>query len=259
MLDNVGVIVIANDGKIRNCHQLNEKFFSNFLKSHIFCALTPLVLGCENLDNNHTHSNGLTCNEFAASLSHQVARNFSIVFELDWVLFLEDDAILSENFLTALGNLIEFNNFAEKELAFHLFPEQFGLLKTTHDKLFSVIILPDYAVGYLMNLEAIKFTVGFTHIVQNFLADWPKFIKKISWFAPHESMIRHPKLDSKHDNKISSIEKFRRLKHDSYSFYDKLFSREMLRKIILVLLKPLTKAYGNSSIKAPALRTRYFK
>ena len=174
-------------------------------------------------------------------------------------MFLEDDAILNDNFLTVLSNLIEYNNFAEKELAFHLFPEQFGLLKATHDKLFSIIILPDYAVGYLMNLEAIKFTVGFTHIVQNFLADWPKFIKKISWFAPYESMIRHPKLDYEYNDKISSIEKFRRLKYDSYSFYDKLFSRGMLRKIILVLLKPLTKAYGNSSIKAPALRTRYFK
>ena len=189
MLDNVGVVVIANDGKIRNFHQLNDDFFSKFSKSHVFCALTPLVLGCENLDNYHTHNNSLTCNELAASLSHQVARNFSIVFELDWVLFLEDDAILNDNFLTVLSNLIECNNFAEKELAFHLFPEQFGLLKATHDKLFSIIILPDYAVGYLMNLEAIKFTVGFTHIVQNFLADWPKFIKKISWFAPYESMM----------------------------------------------------------------------
>jgi GR25 family glycosyltransferase involved in LPS biosynthesis len=258
MLNNVGVIVIANDGKIRNYHQLSDDFFSKFAKSHVFCALTPSVLGCENLDDFHTHSNSLTCDEFAASLSHQVARNFSIAFELDWVLFLEDDAILSNNFFTVLGDLIKFKDLAERELAFHLFPEQFGLLKTSHDKLFRVIILPDYAVGYLMNLKAIKFTVGFTHIVQSFLADWPKFIKKIDWFAPHESVIRHPKIDYKYNDEVSSIERFRQLKYDNYSLYDKLLSKEMLRKIILVFLKPFTKVYGNSSIKAPALRTRYF-
>lgn len=259
MLNNVGVIVIANEGRIRNYRQLNDGFFRKFSKSHVFCALTPLVLGCENLDVFHTHSNGLTCNEFAASLSHQVARNYSIVFELDWVLFLEDDAILSDNFFTVLDDLIKSRDFTEKEMAFHLFPEQFGLLKTSYNKLFSVIILPDYAVGYLMNLEAIKFSIGFTHIVQNFLADWPKFIKKISWFAPSESIIIHPTLDYRYNDKISSIEKFRQLKHDSYSLYDKLFSREMLRKILLIFLKPFTKAYGSSSIKAPALRTRYFQ
>jgi GR25 family glycosyltransferase involved in LPS biosynthesis len=258
IFNNVGVIVIANDGIIRNYHQLNDSFFSKFSKSHIFCALTPLALGCENLDNNHTHIKSLTCNEFAASLSHQAARNFSVVFELDWILFLEDDAILTDNFFTALGDLIEIKKFTERKVAFHLFPEQFGLLKTAHDKLFSIIILPDYAVGYLMNLEAIKFTVGYTHYAQNFLADWPKYIKKIEWFAPYESMIRHPKLDYKYIDKISSIEKFRQLKHDNYSFYDKLLSREMLRKIFLLLLKPFTKPYGNSSIKAPLLITRYF-
>lgn len=258
MLKNIGVIVIANDGKIRNIHQLNDDFFSKFSKSYVFCALTPLDLGCENLDVFHTHCNGLTCNEFAASLSHQVARNFSIVFELDWVLFLEDDAILSDNFFVALGNLIESQDFTEKRIAIHLFPEQFGLLKTSHDKLLRVMFLPDYAVGYLMNLEAIKFTVGFTNIVQKFLADWPNFIKKISWFAPHESMVTHPMLDYKYNDKTSSIERSRKLKHDSYSLYDKLFSREMLRKIVLIFLKPFTKAYGNSSVKAPALRTRYF-
>ena len=256
--DNVGVITIANNGKIRNSHQLNEEFFSKFSKSHIFHALTPLDLGCVNLDNSHTHTKSLTCNEFAASLSHQAARNFSVVFELDWVLFLEDDAILDDNFFTTLGNLIELSKFVEREVAFHLFPEQFGLLKTTDDKLFSIMILPDYAVGYLMNLKAIKFSVRYTHLAQNFLADWPNYIKKIDWFAPYESMIRHPKLDYNYTDKISSIEKFRQLKYDSYSFHDKLLSRGMLRKMLLMFLKPFTKVYGNSSIKAPLLRTRYF-
>ena len=118
MLNNVGVIVIANEGRIRNYHQLNDGFFSKFSKSYVFCALTPLVLGCENLDVFHTHSNSLTCNEFAASLSHKVARNYSIVFELDWVLFLEDDAILSDNFFTVLDDLIKSQNFTEKKMAF---------------------------------------------------------------------------------------------------------------------------------------------
>jgi len=258
MLNNVGVIVIANDGKIRNDHQLNDAFFCKFAKSHIFRALSPLFLGCENPDNNHSHTESLTCNEFAASLSHQAARNFAVVFELDWVLFLEDDAILADDFFVTLDNLTGSNEFAEKEVAFHLFPEQFGLLKTAYNKLFSIIILPDYAVGYLMNLKAIKFTVGYTHHAQNFLADWPKYIKKINWFAPYESMIRHPKLDYKYSDELSSIEKFRQIKHESYSFYDKLLSRELMRKIFLVFLKPFTKAYGDSSIKAPLLRTRYF-
>jgi hypothetical protein len=110
-----------------------------------------------------------------------------------------------------------------------------------------------------MNLKAIKFSVRYTHHAQNFLADWPNYIKKIDWFAPYESMIRHPKLDYNYTDKISSIEKFRQLKHDGYSFYDKLLSRGMLRKMLLMFLKPFTKVYGNSSIKAPLLRTRYFQ
>jgi GR25 family glycosyltransferase involved in LPS biosynthesis len=259
LLNKIGVVVIANNEKIRNYHQINDEFFKKFSKAHIFRALTPSVLGCDNIDNSHSHTKSLTCNEFAASLSHQAARNFSVVFELEWILFLEDDAILSDDFFPTLENLMTLEGFADKKASFHLFPEQFGLLKTAKDKLYRIIILPDYAVGYLMNQKAIKFTLSNTHYAQNSLADWPGYIKQIEWFAPNRSIITHPKIDDEYSDELSSIEKLRQLKQDTYSLCDKLFSKELIRKIFLVFLKPFTKPYGNSVIKAPLLRTRYYR
>lgn len=259
LLNNIGVVVIANNEKIRNYHQINNEFLKKFSKAHIFRALTPSVLGCDNIDNSHSHTKRLTCNEFAAALSHQAARNFSVVFDLEWILFLEDDAILADDFFPALENLITLKGIADKKASFHLFPEQFGLLKTAKDNLYRVIILPDYAVGYLMNQKAIKFSLRNTHYAQNFLADWPRYIKKIEWFAPNRSIITHPKINHEYSDELSSIEKSRQLKQDAYILSDKLFSKELFRKIFLVFLKPLTKPYGNSIIKAPLLRTRYFR
>jgi GR25 family glycosyltransferase involved in LPS biosynthesis len=249
-----GIVVIALNGEIRNSHQINLKFLSKFSKFEILESITPFDLGCNSQLKNHYHSRDLTCVERAASVSHQVARNIASTFDTDWVIIMEDDAIIGKNFFTFLFEIATTKFFQiQKPIGFHLFPEQFGVLKTISTNVAKVYLIPDYAVAYALNKQALKFSMGSSDQCSRFLADWPKFLKSINWFAPLQSTVFHPEMSSKFDlNSSIQLSRNNRLSQlNRFSIYDKF------KRLILIVSALFLRDLGTAKISSPKLRSKY--
>jgi len=195
----------------------------------------------------------LTCVERAASVSHQIARNIASSFDTNWVLILEDDAIIFEDFFNSLEELISLSlDKYHEPLGYHLFPEQFGILKRKSANLAKILLMPDYAVAYVLNQPALRFAANNSHSCSRELADWPSYMKKISWFAPLQSCVAHPVLSGLFHN--SSIETSRSSRQKSWGI---LFFRNWTKKVILIFTIPFSRKLGDNQISAPDLRSRY--
>ena len=250
---DVGIVVIALNGKIRNKSQIDSRFLSKFSQFEILESITPVDLSCQSQNINHHHFKGLTCVERAASVSHQVARNIASTFDTDWVIIMEDDAVINKNFFAFLHEITSSSVFKVKNpIGFHLFPEQFGILKKISANIARVLMIPDYAVAYILNGPALKLSMDSSVKCTRFLADWPKFLKNIHWFAPLKSTVFHPEVNpmSDFDSSIHSSRIYRLSKLNKFHIYYKF------RRMIIMIFSLFFKELGTAKINAPKLRSR---
>jgi hypothetical protein len=194
--------------------------------------------------------------EMAIAVSHHRARLRAEVLGKEWTIILEEDAIISLNFIQ-LFELIEelTKRYDEKTpLGIHLFPEQFGILiKNYKSDFLSVKYLPDFAVGYCLNLSAIKRAVKDFDANKVEIADWPHKIRKnISWFAPPTSYVLHP--DTRLSTTKSATSQYRK-ERKSDSFFSKLSSFRMIPLSLIKIGHILNFKFGENPIASEKIRS----
>ena len=220
-------------------------------------AITPAALPCggKHLGGSGRHRNGLSCVEVATSLSHQRARNLASARKCNWSLFLEDDSIVQSSISFLPDLILEIESFGsgEQPVGIHLFPEQFGILRKHTRSLLNVVALPDYAVGYVLNAKALRESEKLAEKIHLSVADWPKGMDQIHWYAPTRSLITHPNLDN-HPSQ-SQIEELRRLRASQSSFSYRFVNYPLLRILVLRLGSLLGMKYGKNWIASERIRS----
>jgi len=253
----IGAVVLSVNGKFRSksLHLLED--IPEVAEIVIFKSLTPKILGCE--EHKHNHNRGYTCNEHATALSHQAARNFAFTKDWDWTIFVEDDAEILKDFISKILDVLSFNFSKPKHgIALHLFPEQFGLLKRLTDKIYKVIFLPDYAVGYVLDRQALFYCLQESNKVHCYLADWPRFIRKLDWYSYQTSLVIHPDLRNIQSYTNSDIELGRNQRFTEYSLWQRILNSRFLMIVVLKLMRLIGNDYGNAPIQAQNFRTVRF-
>jgi hypothetical protein len=231
------------------------------------CALNELCLNYSVLLATTPQSPGfiltsdikLSPIEIATSISHQRARAFALEQGCRWVIILEDDAQILEGFkkIGSLLKKIEEHFGSESKLAVHLYPEQFGLLRSKPGEMFyRVLSLPDCAVGYAMNKKALIASASIS-LIECEVADWHTEIRKLTWLTPKASMVIHPDVSDLKVRSLTSDPRNNRIR--TRSFKQKLLSYPIIKILLLRIMWPFSDRYGHNPISNEKLRTRVFR
>lgn len=194
MLDKISFIIVSGDGRIRNS-RLKTFFVENNLKYFVPDGVTIKDLPC--YGNKHIHrykGKNFSCSQLAAATSHQISRIFAASLNFKYFVFLEDDAeIPSEEDFISFLQVLQDRTDLERNIAIHLFPSQFGILrKCQKNDFLKIVKLPDYAVGYILSTTSLNIINFFSATNLIGVADWPQAFKKLYWYAPKSSIVTHP-------------------------------------------------------------------
>ena len=247
---SIGAIVIAlkeSRSALRLKDLLNHMIYTEILE-----AKTP-----EFLNKAKPKKKSLSNIEMSISYSHHLARERGLNLKKDWILILEEDAIIEfkKQELLSFLQIIE-NTFASKILpiGIHLFPEQFGILVgNRRNNFLRIKCLPDYAVGYILNQAAIKTSVKSFHRGKIEVADWPIFMRsKITWVCPDRSFVKHPDLN---DANTRSATKLIRLSNSNRHKTTRYFNRKMIPLIVIKIGHLLNLSFGANPIESEKIRS----
>jgi hypothetical protein len=134
--------------------------------------------------------------------------------------------------------------------ALHCFPEQFGILVGRKGSEFlRCLRVPDYAVTYVLNQKAIQDLSFAREYRVPEIADWPKYMRKIRWLAPQDSMVAHSATGSF----VKEARSQRQRNKKDVSLYMKLNSA--LQLSIFYFTGMFARKYGNSDIASENLRS----
>lgn len=224
------------------------------LRVEIMHAMTPTDLNCGERCTQHApfgRNRKISCREAAVSMSHTLARELAAQRDNQYFMFIEDDAVVDSIKLDALiQELFRTQGMHAKALAIHLFPEQYGILSfAINGFLRKLSMIPDYAVGYILNRKALDVFNLNNKNARNEIADWPKFARKIHWFAPFSTPIRHP--DNPNSSYLISSRTLRRKSNLELDF------RGKFRYAKFLLLGSQKRRYGNNTIDNEKLRTKH--
>lgn len=252
MPDEIEIVVVSVFGS-KSLPKLEHNLHELGLKHFVIQATTPqsaeFVLPAEI---------SLSPVEVATSISHQRARTFALELGCKWAIILEDDAQILDVFgdIASLIGDIESQFGPDSELAVHLYPEQFGLLKSRFgESFYRVLSLPDCAVGYAMNRKALAASVAIQRIEFE-VADWHSEIRKFTWLAPKASLVIHPDVGDIKVRSLTSDPRNKRIR--ARSLMQKLVAYPFARILLLRINWPHSHRYGYNSISSEKLRTRVF-
>jgi hypothetical protein len=249
-MESLVVLVIARNKSAMD--QQSIKWLRKSIELEIINASTPNSLR----KSAYRPARRVKPIEMAISVSHHRARLRAEVIGKQWTLILEEDAIINFKVLQ-LFELIENlakNHDRKMPLGIHLFPEQFGILtKNLKSDFLNVKYLPDYAVGYCLNLSAIKRAIKDFDANKVELADWPHKIRKnISWFAPSSSFVLHP--DTHLFTTKSSTSKYRE-ERKNHSFFYLLSSFRIIPLLLIKTGHILNLKFGENPIASEKIRS----
>jgi hypothetical protein len=217
----------------------------------IVTGITPQQLPQNVLKNEFS---SLSMIEIAIAKSHEKARQIARAKNLDWVVILEDDAVpLADNgSLEAFLKQIETTFGNSDPIAVHLAPEQFGLLwKRRRDCFFRIALVPDCAVAYALNHEALEFLSNKPTNL-NEVADWPHSMKKLRWIAPLKPYFKHPQIEIEDSSTMDS----RKQRRENRPVLKKIFATSMVKAVFILGLRLFTKPYGTGFVEDKRFRTR---
>lgn len=249
-MNQFSVYIITVEGT-RSFDNLKLDLIKSFgIQPTIVFGLTPKNLPCAGTPT-HVHDGKqrkLSCSEVAAALSHSRARELAYSQGSDWSIFLEDDSEFVENdnsnFLKNLFTLPK-----DEPVFVHLFPEQNGILISSQfEGMRQILKLPDYANAYCLNKIGLKSLIANSDINHLYLADWPKFPKKMLKLASRRSIFRHP-----HEDSSSSLIVQGRNLIQSNSMSYKLIYR--VKQLSFMFIRPLFPNFGIERISSESLRT----
>ena len=218
---------------------------------YILNALTPNTIGCtlDDICITSMHPK-ITCVEFAVARSHEAARQFSYEKSARVSIILEDDASLESNFPILVELFRKRCGKSATPIGLHCYPEQFGILTARKNSEFlRCLRVPDYAITYILNLAALQELSQTRDRREPEIADWPKYMRKILWLAPNESMVAHQEL-------FSFVDPSRKVRQDIEKGF--LISRKLNAALMLFVFHAiglLGKRYGKSKIASEKLRS----
>ena len=257
----IGTIIISLPKK-RNPKALLESLSGlpiNEIK--ILEATIPMDLTCREIVGDHEHygnKRSMSCSEVSAAISHHRARAIAIAEDWDAVLILEDDAVLKDKseLLVILTQLQEQDHVP---VLVHLFPEQYGIMRNrgNHEYFYDVIKIPDYAVSYILNRQALKEIIKLAPVVNRDLADWPIGIKQLRLIAPKSSIFIHPVNDENVTS--SSIWLGRNKILDARKGIDRYRILEFYRFTLYKIVSLFSSKYGSNKIISEKLRSLILK
>lgn len=250
MPDKIEVVIISVEGSesLPKLEKTLQKLRFNY---SVLLATTP-----ENLELKTSTTISLSPVEIATAISHQRARAFVLEQGCEWAIILEDDAQILDDFIDIqfLIENIEAYFGRESKLAIHLYPEQFGILRSnSREPFFRVISLPDCAVGYAMNKNALNASI-FIQGIENEVADWHSEIRKLTWLAPKASLVLHPDLGNSKIRSLTTNPRNNRVM--ARSFLEKLIMYPYLKMFVLRINFPCLRKYGCNPISSEKLRTK---
>jgi hypothetical protein len=252
----IGVVIIALDSLSPRVSRLVSELRARGLEEILILpAVTPREVA--NFQSNSV-GGGLIVNispiEEAISHSHNQARILAKRHGWRWALILEEDAIVlgTRDSLNLMIQEIENSQTNSHPNAIHLFPEQHGLLgHSKANNLCKIYWVPDYAVGYLLNSEALQRSIELFTSQKTQVADWPDFMRSLEWWAPNRSWVLHPLVSEE----ISATQKSRKHVQLSVSLPSKLVSRGYWIGIILPFFSKVFDVYGTHEIPDENLRS----
>lgn len=254
---DLGIFVLSVPGTRDTSNLINSIQSLLHITPAVVDSVTPASLPCKGVhpQDPRRHENGLSCIEIATSISHHRARNLAFSLGHRWALFIEDDGIpqLAIADLPNLISAVERVATCDKPTGIHLFPEQFGILRQRNHEFLDVLSLPDYAVGYILNESALHLAEKLAPTIHLSVADWPKGITAINWFAPTQSFIIHPNLDNYPSQ--SQIEEQRRFRATHASFAHQFLQYPFFRILVLRSARLLGLTYGKSWIGSEKIRS----
>jgi hypothetical protein len=252
----IGVVVIALDSLSTRVSLLVSELRTRGLEDVLVLpAVTPREVG--NLQTNSVDGSliaKISPIEQAISHSHNQARILAKQHEWGWALILEEDAVVIgiRDSLNLMIQEVENLQTHSRPIAIHLFPEQHGLLgNSTAKNLCKVYWVPDYAVGYLLNCEALQKSTELFSTQKTQVADWPDFMRSLEWWAPKHSWVCHPLVSEE----ISATQKSRKDVQLSVSLRRKLVSRGYWIGFVLPFLSKIFNVYGTHEIPDENLRS----
>jgi len=255
-MDHFGVFVLTIDDNFG--YSLLHEVLTGWQNAEVIIVrgFKPHEIGCDLECPGHGPGHQLSCVEFAVAEGHRRMRNEARNSHFDLNLFLEDDAILN----CTLGELDSlFHIFSEFEkdkdgACLHLFPEQNGLLVETFEPtLLKVLLVPDYAVAYVLNMRALNLTARFDSKASVEVADWPKYLRRLKWYASSHSFVTHP--DIRAANVRSLTQSQRNNRHGSKTWMNKYLDINSYRGPFLTILRLFGMALGHQPIEAEKLRS----
>jgi hypothetical protein len=225
---------------------------------HVFIVdgFKPVDLGCRDDCLGHGTRAKISCVEFAVAEGHRKMRILARQTSYETFLFLEDDAIVncSPELLLDLHNQLLGYRKIYSTPAIHLFPEQNGLLvEIKFPFLRKIIVIPDYAVSYLMTLEALESISKDDSDVASQIADWPNYIKKLDWFATEKSYFIHP--DIRIGGSRSTTKTHRSFRQGNETKREKFLNPRSYMVLLLPVLALIGRKVGQSPIEAENLRS----
>jgi GR25 family glycosyltransferase involved in LPS biosynthesis len=247
---SIGAIVIAlkeSQSGLRLKDLLNHMIYAEILE-----AMTP-----EFLKKAKPKKKSLSKIEISISYSHHLARERGLILKKDWILILEEDAIIEfkKEELLSFIQIVE-KNFTSKKIpiGIHLFPEQFGILVGNRkNNLLRIKYLPDYAVGYILNQAAIKTSVESFRKEKIEVADWPISMRsEITWVCPDRSFVKHPDLN---DTNTRSSTKLIRLRNSNRHRITRYLNRKTIPLIIIKIGHLLNLNFGINPIESEKIRS----
>lgn len=193
--------------------------------------------------------------EMAISRSHRRAQMTSFGSSNEWLLILEEDAQMSKEIVQLPKLIMEFQEIAQKKpIAIHLAPEQSGIMVSSrYEDFFKLLVVADCAVAYLINKKASQL-IGTNFDYMSEVADWPKIIRKIDWYAPKQSLFFHPNLCDRENTSASSGE--RNLRITLSPKIQRIRRLLVHRFLLLILIMPFSKKYGKGYSASERIRSR---
>jgi hypothetical protein len=244
-------------------HQLPKRSMRALLKAFgpnnlsIQQATTPLDLGCQVDSQKYCaqHSSKITCIEWAIVNSHRSAQELSQMFPWETVTILEEDFMPRgelKDFVKSLSCCLRFLSKRSSPAGFHFFPEQGGIFRTSRTTDFlRAVWVPDFAVAYALNREGLAKVLS-APVDPRSVADWPKQVRKIEWWANETSVFLHPAPELVRSENHQLRFNRKRKRFEARSWVNRQVWVQMLIRFSPLML---TERIGNQTIENELIRS----
>jgi len=177
------------------------------------------------------------------------------MFPWETVTILEEDFMPRgelKDFVKSLSCCLRFLSKRSSPAGFHFFPEQGGIFRTSRTTDFlRAVWVPDFAVAYALNREGLAKVLS-APVDPRSVADWPKQVRKIEWWANETSVFLHPAPELVRSENHQLRFNRKRKRFEARSWVNRQVWVQMLIRFSPLML---TERIGNQTIENELIRS----